>query len=178
MSEKREKKNDILPKHIVKSAIEDMPRKPELNPVEKIISDKYGDLGLEIFGFVDGQKTAKKIVSYAGCTESKLIEILDFMDERGMIKLAFPTGTPPDLCSRECVRIKQLTGQLSGSFGDFDNFGNHQKAERTHYILNSVPVKNAIKSIEELKPRNNLDAQEISITLQAASLTPLRWAST
>ncbi|HSB46502.1 MAG TPA: hypothetical protein VLD37_00695, partial [Candidatus Bilamarchaeum sp.] len=63
---------------------------PELSPVEKIISDKYGDIGLRVYALIDGQRTAEEIMRETGLTEPKLVEILDFMDEQGIIKLDYP----------------------------------------------------------------------------------------
>ncbi|NYZ74391.1 hypothetical protein H0O00_04570 [Candidatus Micrarchaeota archaeon] len=64
----------------------------ELSPVEKIISDKYGDIGLRVYSLIDGQRTAEEIMKETGLTEPKLVEILDFMDEQGIIKLDYPKG--------------------------------------------------------------------------------------
>jgi hypothetical protein len=75
------------------SAIEEEERAeegPELSPVEKIISDKYGDIGLRVYALIDGQRTAEEIMRETGLTEPKLVEILDFMDEQGIIKLDYP----------------------------------------------------------------------------------------
>ncbi len=76
------------------SAVDDVEEEPEsdLSPVEKIISDKYGDLGIQVYALIDGQRTAEEIMRETGLTESKLVEILDFMDEQGIIKLDYPKG--------------------------------------------------------------------------------------
>ncbi len=65
-----------------------------MSPVEKIISDKYGDVGLQVYTLIDGQRTAEEIMRETGLTESKLVEILDFMDEQGIIKLDYPKAPP------------------------------------------------------------------------------------
>ncbi|MBI2079924.1 hypothetical protein HYT84_04100 [Candidatus Micrarchaeota archaeon] len=62
----------------------------ELTPVEKIIKNKYGEVGIKVYNLIDGQKTAEEIMKETGLTESKLVEILDFMDEEGIIKLEYP----------------------------------------------------------------------------------------
>ncbi len=64
----------------------------ELTPIEKIIKDKYGDIGIQVYNLIDGQKTAEEIMNETGLSESKLIEILDFMDDQGIIKLDYPKG--------------------------------------------------------------------------------------
>ena len=65
----------------------------ELSPVEKIISDKYGDVGLKVYALIDGQRTAEEIMQETGLTEPKLVEILDFMDAQGIIKLDYPKAS-------------------------------------------------------------------------------------
>lgn len=77
-----------------------------LTPIEKIIKDKYGDIGLQVYTLIDGQKTAEEIMNETGLSESKLIEILDFMDEQGIIKLDYPKAkekpaAPPPEKKRE-----------------------------------------------------------------------------
>jgi len=62
----------------------------ELSSVEKIIKDKYGDTGVQVYNLIDGEKTAEEIMREVGVSESKLIEILDFMDKQGIIKLEYP----------------------------------------------------------------------------------------
>ncbi|MFH1685206.1 MAG: hypothetical protein ABH983_02770 [Candidatus Micrarchaeota archaeon] len=76
------------------SAVDDIDEEQDsdLSPVEKIISDKYGDLGIQVYALIDGQRTAEEIMRETGLTESKLVEILDFMDEQGIIKLDYPKG--------------------------------------------------------------------------------------
>ncbi len=70
---------------------EETPAEEEgLTPIEKIIKNKYGDIGLQVYTLIDGQKTAEEIMNETGLSESKLIEILDFMDEQGIIKLDYP----------------------------------------------------------------------------------------
>ncbi len=64
----------------------------EENDVEKTIKKKYGDIGLQVYNLIDGQKTAEEIMKEVGISESKLIEILDFLDKEGIIKLEYPGG--------------------------------------------------------------------------------------
>jgi len=83
-----------------------------LSPVEKIIKDKYGDTGLRVYALIDGARTAEQIMNDTGLTEAKLVEILDFMDEQGIIKLDYPKGKPPP--PRESRRGPGA-GRLGGS---------------------------------------------------------------
>jgi transcription initiation factor IIE alpha subunit len=66
----------------------------EESPVEKIIRDKYGDIGVQVYTLIDGQRTAEEIMDETGLSEAKLVEILDFLDEQGIIKLEYPKGKP------------------------------------------------------------------------------------
>lgn len=81
-----------------------------LSPVEKIISDKYGDIGLRVYTLIDGQRTAEEIMKDTGLTEAKLVEILDFMDEQGIIKLDYPKGQAPATGTAAPVEERKETG--------------------------------------------------------------------
>ncbi len=61
-----------------------------LSPLEKVIHDKYGDIGVQVYNLIDGEKTAEEILRQTGVSEAKLVEILEFMDEQGVIKLEKP----------------------------------------------------------------------------------------
>lgn len=71
-------------------AEEEEAEEEELSSVEKIIKGKYGDTGVQVYNLIDGEKTAEEIMREVGISESKLIEILDFMDKQGIIKLEYP----------------------------------------------------------------------------------------
>ncbi|MEK6982333.1 MAG: hypothetical protein AABX38_05355 [Candidatus Micrarchaeota archaeon] len=68
----------------------------EISPVERIIKDKYGEIGIKVYALIDGQKTAEEIMNETGLSESKLVEILDFLDEQGIIKLEYPGSKDKD----------------------------------------------------------------------------------
>ncbi len=61
-----------------------------LSPLEKLIWDKYGQPGVQVYNLIDGEKTAEEILNETGLSESKLVEILEFMNEQGIIKLEKP----------------------------------------------------------------------------------------
>ncbi len=66
-----------------------------MSPVEKIIFNKYGDHGLRVYTLIDGQRTAEEIMHETGHSEAQLVEMLDFMDEQGIIKLDYPKKQKP-----------------------------------------------------------------------------------
>ncbi len=68
------------------------PEEEELSEAERKIKKKYGEVGLKVYTLIDGQRTAEEIMEETGLSEPKLIEILDFMDEKGIIKLDYPKG--------------------------------------------------------------------------------------
>ncbi len=57
-----------------------------LSSVEKIIYDKYGKIGLIIYHSCDG-KNGTEIMKKTGVNKSKLVEVLDFLNEQGIIGL-------------------------------------------------------------------------------------------
>ncbi len=65
-----------------------------LSPLEKLIYSKYGETGILVYGLIDGQKTAEEIMMETGISEVKLVEILEFMDSQGIIKLERPAEEP------------------------------------------------------------------------------------
>ena len=61
-----------------------------LSPLEKLIFGRYGELGILVYNLIDGQRTAEEIMMETGISEVKLVEILEFMDNQGIIKLERP----------------------------------------------------------------------------------------
>src|SRR3989338_6450009 len=61
-----------------------------LYPLEKILYEKYGMVGVKIYNLIDVEKTAEEILRATGVSEARLVEILEFMDEQGIIKLEKP----------------------------------------------------------------------------------------
>lgn len=70
------------------------PAPPNLSPLEKLIHDKYGPAGLKVYELIDGERTAEDILNETGLSESKLVEVLEFMNEQGIIKLDRPLRNP------------------------------------------------------------------------------------
>lgn len=54
----------------------------------KRLQDKFGSAGPLIYGLIDGKATAADIKQKAGITEQKLVEIIDYMDEQGIVMLS------------------------------------------------------------------------------------------
>ena len=86
------KKDDAPQKKTESDVLGKIPEKFVLSPVEKEIFDKYGDIGLRAYKLIDGQRTAAEVMRETRLTEARLVEMLDFMDERGIIKLDYPKG--------------------------------------------------------------------------------------
>lgn len=63
-----------------------------LSPIEKLIKEKYGEIGLRVYGLMDGYRTAEAIMEQTGVSQEKLVEMIDFMDEEGIIRLEYPDG--------------------------------------------------------------------------------------
>ena len=62
----------------------------ELTPSEQLIRKKYGDVGIKVYALIDGQRTAEEIMTDTGVSESQLIEMLDYMEKEGIIRLEHP----------------------------------------------------------------------------------------
>ena len=76
----------------VERPVQDEAPRPEdlLSPLEKIIYNKFGREGVEVYNLIDGEKTAEQILKDTGISETRLVEILEFMDDEGIIKLEKP----------------------------------------------------------------------------------------
>lgn len=57
---------------------------------EKKIHDKYGEIGLKVYKAIDGHKNAEQILRETGISETKLVEMLEFMNTNKIIKLERP----------------------------------------------------------------------------------------
>ena len=55
----------------------------------KKVYDKYGKTGVNIYNLCDGKRNAGKIMTEAKVKQGLLVEILDFMDEHGFIRLDY-----------------------------------------------------------------------------------------
>ncbi len=87
----------------------------ELTPVEKTIKEKYGDVGLKVYALIDGQKTAEEIMSETGVSEAKLIEMLEYMEKQGIIKLEHPEAKAAEEAQEEKEKFAPLADQGSAA---------------------------------------------------------------
>ncbi len=101
---------------------EDDIEQEELSPVEKMIREKYGDVGLKVYELIDGQRTTEEIMKETGLTELKLVEILEFMDAQGIIKLEYPKGKKPTITDMEekdrISQAKDIVTPISDDLGE------------------------------------------------------------
>ncbi|MBN1169841.1 hypothetical protein JXA56_02360 [Candidatus Micrarchaeota archaeon] len=128
----------------------------DLSPVEKIISDKYGDIGLRVYALIDGQRTAEEIMQDTGLTETKLVEILDFMDEQGIIKLDYPKRTgggaqPPS--GRSFAQAPPPPRQEESSMGFVPMIDNDERLDDARGILSPVemPIKAPVDIVKSVQ---------------------------
>lgn len=88
--EEEEKGGEIAPERGKGGEEEEEEEDIFLSPGERKIKAKYGETGIEVYNLIDGQRTAEEIMKDTGVTEKKLIEMLDFMEKEGIIKLEHP----------------------------------------------------------------------------------------
>ncbi|HQT44423.1 MAG TPA: hypothetical protein PLO51_00435 [Candidatus Micrarchaeota archaeon] len=72
---------------------EDAAAREKLSPIERIIFNKYGSTGVLVYKLIDGEKTAEEIMLETGLSEVKLVEILEFLESQGIIKLEKPIAS-------------------------------------------------------------------------------------
>jgi hypothetical protein len=68
---------------------ETTPREEEgsLNTAERMIKERFGEVGLNVYTLIDGTKTTQEIMDETGVSDTKLVEILNFLEDRGIIKM-------------------------------------------------------------------------------------------
>ncbi len=61
----------------------------KLTPEERIIHERFGDVGVKVYRLIDGQKSAQEILDEVGISEEEFLDILEFMERQGLIKLNY-----------------------------------------------------------------------------------------
>ncbi len=115
----------------------------ELNTVEKMIKEKFGDVGIKVYTLIDGSRTTDEIMKETGVSDTKLVEILNFLEDRGIIKME---GRDKE---KEAVKEKpSIEGNIGDVMGpDTDVTGQDPKGFPTI----DVPVKLGLDIIKSLK---------------------------
>lgn len=128
----------------------------EENAVEKTIKKKYGDIGLQVYNLIDGQKTAEEIMKEVGISESKLIEILDFLDKEGIIKLEYPSEKKETKEKAPTTVLK--TEAEEGGFAPMLEMEKEEMPKEVVTIPNPVelPVKLPISMIKSVQINANV----------------------
>ncbi len=85
-----EEEEEEVPEEVEEEEPEEEEESGELTPSELMIQKKYGNVGIKVYNLIDGQRTAEEIMEETGITESELIEMLDFMEKEGIIRLEHP----------------------------------------------------------------------------------------
>ncbi|MBI4399732.1 hypothetical protein HY570_03195 [Candidatus Micrarchaeota archaeon] len=86
----KEEVPEISGTEVPKPIIEPKKPKQQLSSLEKMINERFGDIGLQVYSLIDGERTAEEILNQTGISEVELVEILEFMDKEGIIRLEKP----------------------------------------------------------------------------------------
>ena len=73
---------------------ESIEEQEEKSPMDKIL-DAYGEQGLKVYSLIDGKKSVDEIAKEVGTTQEKVIEMLDFMEKEGIVKMEKPLDSEP-----------------------------------------------------------------------------------
>ena len=76
--------------HNFKRTISEIVIMESTNIIESIIREKYGELGAQVYDLIDGQRNAEEIMQATSVPEKKLAEMLEFMEQKGIIKMRYP----------------------------------------------------------------------------------------
>src|SRR3989338_10851587 len=67
-----------------------MAKKKENFSMFKRLKDKFGSVGPKVYDLIDGVTTTDQIMKETGVTEKRLVEILNSLEEHGLIKFDYP----------------------------------------------------------------------------------------
>ncbi|MEM2963424.1 MAG: hypothetical protein QXW70_03335 [Candidatus Anstonellales archaeon] len=104
----------ITPSASRKEMTKEEERLAQLSPLEKKIYKKYGEIGVNIYHLIDGEKTAEQILHEVGISEVKLVEILEFLENEGIIKIE--KQSPPLVADQKIVDQKIEKDVAEGVF--------------------------------------------------------------
>jgi len=121
-----------------------------LSPLEKVLYRKHGAIGVRIYNLIDGEKTAEEILRETGVSEAKLVEVLEFMDEQGIIKLEKPEEKKAD----------EAPGD-EGAEGEGEEGGKPAREPRFKPFVEDVPEGQPFKSPDPPKKEEKKEAPKI-----------------
>ncbi len=146
-------------------------KKEELSPIERfkfesLLSDKFGRDGLRVYFLINGINTVQQMLSQTGVSEKRLLEILNFASDSGVIRIA-PTlledvpsgpapGVAPDMARAKAGVMPTLRSSAEKKL--YDQFGQQgvdvyrlmDKVSLPSEILSRIPIQEA-KLLEILK---------------------------
>lgn len=120
-----------------------------LTQTEKFVKDKYGDVGLKVYQLIDGQRTAEEILKETGLTDVKLLEILNWLGDQGIIKLNYPEKK---LEPKESIKKKE--NQAAGTVVNIIESTNLAKFEESSTLQFSTQAQK--EDYEKAKAYNDL----------------------
>ena len=125
-----------------------------LSPLEKVLYRKHGSIGVRIYNLIDGEKTAEEILRETGVSEAKLVEILEFMDEQGIIKLEKPAEEKAAPESRVGVGMDANEESPGDSKNDEDDgkTGGEGKGDEGEKPSREPRFKPIVEDVPEGKP--------------------------
>jgi len=139
-----------------KASLEKELNEDSLSPLEKVLYRKHGSIGVRIYNLIDGEKTAEEILRETGVSEAKLVEILEFMDEQGIIKLEKPAeekAAPESRAGMEADEKEESSGKdekTEDGAGDGD--GGEGKEDEGEKPSREPRFKPIVEDVPEGKP--------------------------
>ncbi len=127
--------------------------KEELNELEKMIKEKFGDKGVEIYRLIDGKRTAEQIMNEAGVEEDTIISLFDFLESRGTIRLERPHGRAP-LEEEEGAATEKKGVEIAQPIAE-----TIEKPKKEIIIRDMVPIDVPILNKLSLPARMSLEAK-------------------
>ena len=141
-----------------------------LSPTEQMIFDEYGDIGLKVFSLIDGQKSARQILEQTGVSETKLIQMLEFMNKNKIIKLDTPTTTRSNVNSTygNANASSQRGTQLSSNYGSRGSRSAQRNSSSSEAGFSPMVENNPINQTHS--PTSHYDSESKEMFLSIPSL--------
>ncbi|MCD6227758.1 hypothetical protein J7J90_04680 [Candidatus Micrarchaeota archaeon] len=116
----------------------------QLTPIERKIYDKFGKMGVRVYSLIDGEKTAEEILKTTGISDVQLIEILEFLDTEGIIKLEKPEKR------KSMVEMKPITEKQASPPKELKPSGEAEEIIGSDIIPIDIPVKKPLPIMKKV----------------------------
>ncbi|MEM4158152.1 MAG: hypothetical protein QXH71_00225 [Candidatus Anstonellaceae archaeon] len=154
---------EAAPSQNLENDISNFSEEKNLSEAEKEIFQKFGKVGLKVFSMIDGYRSAQEIMEEVGINESLLIEILEFLNERGFITLEVKNSPKESAQSKDSKQKNEETRNPVSPMVEKEPFPSISTMDESYLVvtpkLNKLSVVDStkLKFLLKFKYKLNLD---------------------